>query len=82
MSAFPATVYLDESGIWVAECPGIPGCMSQGPSREAALANLEAVLSGCLAVRAECGMLPSVEIDTVVLVGREVVLLEVDAEDS
>jgi predicted RNase H-like HicB family nuclease len=56
--------------------------MSQGPSREAALANLEAVLSGCLAVRAECGMLPSVEIDPVVLVGREVVLLEVDGEDS
>ncbi len=30
----------DEDGAWVALCPGLPGCISQGASREEAAANL------------------------------------------
>jgi predicted RNase H-like HicB family nuclease len=29
-----------EIGYWVAECPGLPGCVSQGKTRAAALANI------------------------------------------
>jgi predicted RNase H-like HicB family nuclease len=30
-----------EDGYWVAECPSLPGCISQGVSREEALANIK-----------------------------------------
>ena len=34
------TLTPDEDGWIVAECPGLPGCVSQGRSREEALANI------------------------------------------
>jgi predicted RNase H-like HicB family nuclease len=37
----------------VAECPSIPGCVSQGTSEEEALANIREAIVGCLEVRAE-----------------------------
>ena len=33
---FVITLEPDEDGVWVAECPAIPGCVSQGASREEA----------------------------------------------
>jgi predicted RNase H-like HicB family nuclease len=33
-------IYPGEDGYWVAECPGLPGCISQGTSREEAIANI------------------------------------------
>ena len=33
-------LYQDEDGIWVAEVPSLPGCNTQGESREEALANI------------------------------------------
>lgn len=30
----------DQDGVWVAFCPGLPGCISQGASQEEARANL------------------------------------------
>lgn len=39
-------VYRGEDGYWVAECPSLPGCVSQGESRDAALENIrEAIRS-------------------------------------
>lgn len=36
----------DEDGIFVAECPSLPGCISQGNSRTEALENIrEAILA-------------------------------------
>jgi len=32
---------LDEDGVWIAECPSIPGCVSQGATKEEALENIE-----------------------------------------
>ena len=52
--------------------------MSQGSSKEEALANLEAVLDGCLAVRAECGMPPTVEAEICARPDQELHPLEVD----
>lgn len=32
-------IYPGEDGYWVAECPSLPGCISQGATREEAVAN-------------------------------------------
>ena len=32
-------IYPGEDGYWVAECPSLPGCISQGKTREDAVAN-------------------------------------------
>ncbi len=33
-------LYPGEDGYWVAECPSLPGCVSQGKTREAAIENV------------------------------------------
>lgn len=35
-----------EDGYWVAECPSLPGCISQGHSREEAIANIKEAIEG------------------------------------
>ena len=42
----------DEDGIWIAECPSIPGCVSQGPTKEEALENVKEAIQLCLEARA------------------------------
>lgn len=59
------TIDRDEDGIWVVECPSIPGCVSQGNSREEAMANIREAIGACLEVRAERGMPLTVEIQQV-----------------
>jgi predicted RNase H-like HicB family nuclease len=34
-------LYTDEDGIWIAECPSLPGCGSDGRTREEALENIK-----------------------------------------
>lgn len=58
---FNITLDRDEDGMWVVECPSIPGCVSQGHSRDEALANIREAIAGCLEVRAERGMPLTVE---------------------
>lgn len=41
----------DESGMFVAECLAIPGCISQGISESQALANIREAIEGCLETR-------------------------------
>jgi predicted RNase H-like HicB family nuclease len=53
---FVVTVDRDEDGVFVAECPAIPGCISQGKTEKEALRNVEAAIRECLEVRAEKGM--------------------------
>ena len=53
---FMVTIDCDEDGMFVAECPSIPGCVSQGKTEEEALANIEDAIRQCLEVRAERGM--------------------------
>ena len=50
---FTVTVDRDEDGVWVVECPSIPGCVSQGATRQEALANIKEAIQLCLEVRAE-----------------------------
>ena len=58
---FTITLDRDEDGIWVAECPSIPGCVNQGVTRDEAMANLKDAIAVCLEVRAEPGMPLTVE---------------------
>jgi predicted RNase H-like HicB family nuclease len=58
---FFVTVDRDEDGVWVVECPAIPGCVSQGKSKEEALDNIRQAIKLCLEVRAERGMPLTVE---------------------
>ena len=58
---FTIAIDRDEDGVWVAECPSIPGCVSQGQTKEEALANIEEAIQLCLEVRAERGMPLTVE---------------------
>ena len=46
----------DEDGVWVAKCPAIPGCVSQGTNKEEALENIREAIALCLEVRAEKGL--------------------------
>ena len=39
----------DEDGVFVAECPALPGCISQGKTRVEALANITDAMTGYLA---------------------------------
>ena len=50
------TIGRDEDGVWVAECPSIPGCVSQGATKGEALANIREAIELYIEVRAERGM--------------------------
>jgi predicted RNase H-like HicB family nuclease len=58
---FVTTLDRDEDGVWITECPSIPGCVSQGSTREEALANIQEAIAACLEVRAERGLPLTVE---------------------
>jgi len=59
---FPVTVYQDEEGWYVVECPVVPGCMSQGRTEDEALENIREAIELCLEVRREKGLPPTVRI--------------------
>ena len=46
----------DETGMIVAECPAIPGCVSQGRTEQEALDNISEAIQACLEARAANGM--------------------------
>ncbi|MES2709680.1 MAG: type II toxin-antitoxin system HicB family antitoxin [Verrucomicrobiota bacterium] len=58
---FNVTIDRDEDGIWVASCPAIPGCHSQGNSKSEAVENIREAIGLCLEVRAERGLPLTVE---------------------
>ncbi|MEI6416977.1 MAG: type II toxin-antitoxin system HicB family antitoxin [Verrucomicrobiota bacterium] len=58
---FLTTLARDEDGAWIAECPSIPGCVSQGNDRKEALKNICEAIELCLEVRSEWGMPLTVE---------------------
>ena len=45
------TLETDETGMIVAECPSLPGCISQGQTEAAVIANVREAIQGCLAAR-------------------------------
>ena len=55
----PIAIWQDEDGVYIAECPAIPGCVSQGQTDEEVHRNIREAIRECLEVRTEQG-LPSV----------------------
>ena len=39
-------IYSGEDGYWVAECPSLPGCISQGLTKEEAIKNIREAIEG------------------------------------
>lgn len=50
------TMYRDEDGWIVVECPAIPGCMSRGRSEDEAIANIRDAISVCIEARRDAGL--------------------------
>jgi predicted RNase H-like HicB family nuclease len=48
-------LYPGEDGYWVAECPSLPGCISQGKTREEAIRNIREAIDLHLEVLQERG---------------------------
>jgi len=53
---FIITIFQDEDGMFIAECPSIPGCVSQGNTEQEAEKNIQEAIKECLEVRAGKGM--------------------------
>jgi predicted RNase H-like HicB family nuclease len=62
---FPVVLVPGEDGWIVAECPVIPGCISQGRTRAEALRNIEEAIQLCLETRAEEGWTPPAQYELV-----------------
>ena len=45
---FNVVIEQDEDGVYVAEVPSLPGCISQGKSRSEAIKNIKEAISGYL----------------------------------
>ena len=39
-------IYYGEDRYWAAECPSLPGCISQGKTREEAITNIREAIQG------------------------------------
>jgi predicted RNase H-like HicB family nuclease len=60
------TLEPDEDGFITAECPSLPGCLSQGRTREEALANIKDAIEAYLqSLRKEGEPLPRPEVASV-----------------
>ena len=45
---FRVVIEQDEDSVFVAECPSLPGCISQGKSRDEAITNIKDAIAGYL----------------------------------
>ena len=49
-------LFLGEDGCWVVECPSLPGCISQGKTKEEAISNIKEAICGYIASLEEDGL--------------------------
>ncbi len=56
---FLVTIYQDGDGFYTAECPSVPGCVSQGTTEAEAEANIAEAIRECVAARTAQGLPPS-----------------------
>lgn len=49
-------LYPGEDGYWVAECPTLPGCISQGETKEQAIKNIREAIDAYIAALEEDGL--------------------------
>ena len=61
-------IYPGEDGYWVAQCPSLPPCISQGKTKEEAIANIQEAIELYLEVLQEEGRaIPEDKVETVTL---------------
>ena len=61
-------IYHGEDGHWVAECPSLPGCISQGETKEKAIENIKEAIEGyVLALEDDSLPVPEEHFDTMVV---------------
>lgn len=61
-------LYPGENGYWVAECPSLPGCVSQGTSKEDAIRNIREAIEGYILALKEDGLpIPEDRFEAIVL---------------
>jgi predicted RNase H-like HicB family nuclease len=61
-------IHPGEDGYWVAECPSLPGCVSQGTTREEAVRNIKEAIEGYNLALEEAGLpVPEERFDALLL---------------
>ncbi|WP_324282152.1 type II toxin-antitoxin system HicB family antitoxin [Cyanobacterium aponinum UTEX 3222] len=61
-------IYPGEDGYWVAQCPSLPPCISQGKTKEEAITNIQEAIELYLEVLQEEGRaIPQDQVETVTL---------------
>jgi len=61
-------IYPGEDGYWVAECPSLPGCISQGLTKEEAIKNIREAIEGyILALKQDNLAVPEERFETLLL---------------
>jgi predicted RNase H-like HicB family nuclease len=61
MKFFITLEHEEDSGWWVVQCPSMPGCVSQGATREEAIENIKEAIALCWEVQIERGVPPMLE---------------------
>lgn len=63
-----AILYKGEDGYWVAEVPSLPGCISQGKSKEETIANIKEAIDGYIrALKDDSLPIPPENFETIVV---------------
>ncbi len=61
-------MYPGEDGYWVAECPSLPGCVSQGKTKEEAVENIKGAIRAYIAaLEADNLPVPTAKFETLLL---------------
>jgi predicted RNase H-like HicB family nuclease len=61
-------IYPGENGYWVAECPSLPGCISQGKTKEEAIVNVREAIQAYIEALEEDGLaVPEDRFETLVV---------------
>ena len=61
-------IYPGEDGYWVVECPSLPGCISQGKSKDEAISNIREAIQLYVDSLKETGQpIPPERFETLVL---------------
>jgi predicted RNase H-like HicB family nuclease len=61
-------IFPGEDNYWIAECPSLPGCLSQGKTRDEAILNIkEAIHAYIMALEEDRLPVPEEKFDTLVV---------------
>lgn len=62
-------IYHGEDNYWITECPSLPGCISQGKTKEDSITNIKEAINGYIAALEEDGLpVPEERFETLLLV--------------